>query len=286
MSTLRRARARLRMSLRRRPDAAEASREAGRRTARGAQWLWNWLRRIGRRLAPYITAVLSLPIVLAAQVVALASRLAAAFARRVDALSAIVRPELAVAGVAAACCVALGASQFVAYTGVAVDAPGYNGGIGRVAPAPITGAKDIGTAHAYLMLPLAAVALVLTGVTLRGRWRMGRLVALCGLIAVLVSLLVDMPQGIDAGRAGVAYQGSEARLLEGFWAQLAAGSALLICGALLGSFVRRAQEGRSSARPRPRERARRNRRLSNPLRGARNVGNSRGTAGRSRWRTS
>ncbi len=282
MSVLRRARARLRIGMRRRPGVSEAGREAGRRTGYALRRGGGAVRSLAGGAAPYITAVLSLPIVLAAQLIAVGSRLVAWCLARVDSVSAAVRPEPAVAAVAAGCCLALAASQFVAYSGIAVDAPAYGGQIGRVAPAPIAGAEDTGTAHAYLMIPVAAVALFLTAATLRGRWRLGRLVALCGLIAVLVSLLVDLPQGIDAGDTGLAYGGSEARLLEGFWAQLAAGAVLLFCGVLLGQLVKRSHGGHEPVRraqTREERRAeRQRRRVEHPVSGRRLPGR--------RWRAS
>jgi hypothetical protein len=157
--------------------------------------------------------------------------------------SAVVTPVRAVAFACAAAAVALGVAQFTDYSGVAVGAPGYEGEVGTVARAPQTALETAGSAHFYLLLPLAAAALVLTRLTARGRWRLGRAIAAVGLAGIVVTLAVDLPQGLDAGRAGDAYLGTDARLIEGFWAQLAASVALVGLGPLLGAYVRRAAGG-------------------------------------------
>lgn len=223
--------------------AAGALRRGGARTQRTGT-------RVGKRIGPIFTVVLSLPLIAAAAAIALASRIGAWIARQLDALSEIVRPEYAVAAVAAASCALLGLSQFVHFTALEVDSPGYSGEIGRVAPAPLAAPEDAGSAHAYILIPVAIVALLLIAATLAGRWRLGRLVALCGVIGIVVTLAIDLPKGLDAGRAGLAYASSTARLGEGFYAQLAASASLALSGALLGVFVHRAH-------PAPRAGARR-----------------------------
>ena len=154
------------------------------------------------------------------------------------ALEAAVTPARALAFVTLAAAGFLAASQFVDFHGVAVSAPQYAGEVGTIADAPLTDLETTGSAHLYLGIPLALGALVLTVLTLRGRWRLGRAVGLIGLAGIALTLIVDLPQGLDAGRAGIAYEGSEARLIEGFWAQLSACAALLVCGPLLGRYVR------------------------------------------------
>jgi len=155
-------------------------------------------------------------------------------------LSIHVRPAGTVAFVAAAAGVALGVSQFFDYSGVEVSSSLYAGEVGTKAPVPLTDLRRAGDAHLWLLLPAALAALVLTFQTVRGRWRLGRLVGLLGLVGVLVSLAVDLPQGLDAGRAGVSFSDTRAQLIEGFWAQLSASLVLLFSGPLLGAYVRRA----------------------------------------------
>ena len=81
--------------------------------------------------------------------------------------------------------------------------------------------------------------------------------ALAGLAGLAVTLLIDMPSGLDAGRAGVRFSGAHAVLREGFYAQLAACAGLVICGAALSLDLRAARSGvrkrarRSSRRRRP-----------------------------------
>jgi hypothetical protein len=160
----------------------------------------------------------------------------------------VVTPVRAIAAVAAGAAVALGASQFADYRGVAVGAPQYSGEVGATAPAPLTELETAGSAHLYVLLGLAGVALYLIWATARGHWRLGRAIGLVGLAGIAVSLLIDAPQGLDAGRAGVAYYGTDAQLIEGFWAQLSASAALVLCGPLLGRYVRMAagDQGRES----------------------------------------
>ncbi len=163
--------------------------------------------------------------------------------------------------------VALAASQFVDYRGVAVGAPAYEGEIGAVAPAPFTDLKPAGSAHAYALVPLAAIAVLLAVATARGRWRLGRAVGLIGLAAVALGLLIDMPAGLDAGDSGVSYLGTEARLIEGFWAQMAAAATLLLAGPLLGLYAKRAAAAdRGSVRRAARDRRRKRKPAAKPRR--------------------
>jgi hypothetical protein len=149
-------------------------------------------------------------------------------------------------------------SQFVAYRGVEVGQPQYSQ-VDTVAPPPQTDRIDAGEAHAYVLVPLAAIAVVLAVIALiSGRWRLGRLVSLAGLIGIAVSLAIDLPKGLDAGTAGTAFAGAKATLTEGFYAQLAASAVLVLCGWLLaanlrlraGAPAKRRRLRRSKPRPR------------------------------------
>jgi len=173
------------------------------------------------------------------------------------ALARLATPVRVLAVVTAAAAVLLGVSQFVDYRGVEVGGPGYRGEVGTVAEVPLTDRKPTGEAHLYVLAALAALALALTAATAGGRWRLGRAIGLIGLAGIAVSVLVDAPRGLDAGLAGEAYFGTEAVLLEGFWAQVSASAALMLCGPLLGLYVRQ----RAGER---RYRARRARRSSSP----------------------
>jgi hypothetical protein len=156
----------------------------------------------------------------------------------VEATRRHVNPRSTVAFVGICAAVGLGVSQFFDYHGVAVDAPAYAGQIGSIAPVPITGRETAGSAHLWILLPLAAVAAVLTVAAYRGRPRLAGAVAICGLVGLAVALAIDLPQGLDVGRPGLAFTGTEAVLLQGFWAEVACSAVLILCGGLLAHYSR------------------------------------------------
>jgi hypothetical protein len=149
-----------------------------------------------------------------------------------------VTPRSTVAFVGVAAALALGVAQFFDYHGVAVDAPDYAGEIGKVAPAPIVDRETAGSAHLWLLLPVAAVAAILLIAAYRGRPRLAAGVALCGLVGLAVAVAIDLPQGLEVGRPGLAFTGTQARLLEGFWAEVASSAVLIFCGGLLAHYSR------------------------------------------------
>jgi hypothetical protein len=201
-------------------------------------------------VAPYITRTLLFVIKLVAALIALLAELGTVTVRWLIASGTAlasgtwelarrhVTPLGTVAFVGIAAAVGLGVSQFFDYHGVAVDAPNYAGEVGVVAPAPVTGTATAGSAHLWILLPLAAAAAVLVVATYLGRTRLAGAVALCGLLGVAVTLAIDLPQGLDAGRPGLAFSGSEAELLQGFWAELACSAILMLCGGLLALYSR------------------------------------------------
>jgi hypothetical protein len=158
----------------------------------------------------------------------------------------IVTPPRAVAVVVLAAATTLGVSQFVDYRGVGIGASLYEG-VEAVAPPPQTDREPAGSAHSYVLLPVAALAVLAVGFALRGRWRLGRAISLLGLAGVAVSLLVDVPQGLDEGIAARDFEGTEASLLEGFWVQLASSGVLVVAGLLLGRYVRLQQPAERTA---------------------------------------
>jgi hypothetical protein len=223
------------------------------------------------RIAPYVSGALMLLVRVPAALIAilldvtedaagwLRARIGPVVAGVGAWLMAVVTPLRTMTVVASAAAIALAASQFTDYAGVAVGASEYSGDIRAIAPPPRTGLETAGSAHLYLGVPLAAAALVLIWATARGRWRLGRAVALVGVAGIALSLIVDLPQGLDAGSAATNYFGTEAQLIEGFWSQLAASAALVLCGPLLGMYARRAPLGdqpqaRAADRSRRRER--------------------------------
>lgn len=167
-----------------------------------------------------------------------------AIRRVIDAVSRQVTPVRVLALVVAGAAILLALSQFAVYRSISIGNDAYAEGIQTVAPAPIAETADTGSAHSYLMVPLAAVALVLLGAALTGRWQLCRLIALAGLIAIAVGLIHDRPTGLDPGQEAVAYVGVEATLLGGFYAQLFSGLLLTLSSLLLGRELRLAGASR------------------------------------------
>jgi hypothetical protein len=149
----------------------------------------------------------------------------------------VVTPSRAVAAVVLAAAVLLGVSQFVDYRGVGIGVPLYEG-IEAVAPPPQTDRQLAGSAHSYILLPVAVLALGAMAFALRGRWQLGRAISLLGVVGIAVSLLIDIPAGLDEGDAALGFEGAEAMLVEGFWVQLASSAVLVVTGLLLGRYVR------------------------------------------------
>jgi hypothetical protein len=168
----------------------------------------------------------------------------------VEATRRHVNPRSTVAFVGVCAAVGLGVSQFFDYHGVAVDAPDYAGEIGAIAGVPIVDRQTAGSAHLWVLLPVAGLAAVLMIAAYRGRPRLAGAVAVCGLVGLAVAIAVDLPQGLEVGRPGLAFTGTEAKLLEGFWAEVACSAVLILCGGLLAHYSRgvsreRRRRGRS-----------------------------------------
>ncbi len=148
-------------------------------------------------------------------------------------VSALLPPERAIclAIVAAAACLAT--SQFVDYRAVEIGQPGY-AGLPAAEP-PTVGAEPAGAAHAYLLLPVAALAALLALLVMRnGRRRgLGRVVFALGALGVAVVLLVDMPAGLDEGAQASLFSGATAVLTDGFYGELASAAGLMLGGLLL-----------------------------------------------------
>lgn len=198
----------------------------------GAAVLWAW-RRIGR-------PALALALAACATVYRLALR--------------HVTPARAVAVVALVAIGVLVASQWVDYRGVRIGNDAYSGDVGFVAPAPEVARQHTGEAHSWVMVPIAALALVVLAFALAGRRRLARLLIPLGVAVIAIAVLVDAPTGLDEGRAAIAYQGASAHLLEGFWLQIAAATGMIACGLLLPGFLR--PEGAAARARRPRGRSR------------------------------
>lgn len=221
-----------------------------------------WLKRASegalRRLRPVAAGAFRLAASLERGLRGGSATLAAYLGAGATRLSRILTPERAVFGVTVAAAGCLLMSQFVDYRGVEVGEPGY-AEVASIAPPPQRAQQTPNEAHAYLLIPVALAAIGLAAVALvRRRWRLGRLVSLSGLAAVAVTLAIDMPSGLDEGRAELLFAGAHATLNDGFYAELAASGALVLCGLLLAANLRPARRVEHGSRP---ERHRRRPRL-------------------------
>jgi hypothetical protein len=184
----------------------------------------------------------------------------AALARWTTGLSTVLTPRrgIAVAIVAAGACLVV--SQFLEYRAVQIGQPGY-AGLGGIARPPTVDSRTAGDAHAYLLVPVGALAIVLGLLGIgRERRRLGLGVAGLGLLAIAAILLVDLPSGLDTGAQTSRFAGATAVLEEGFYAELAAASGLVLAGLLYYARpcrIRTNSSGRaaSARRRRPRRRA-------------------------------
>jgi hypothetical protein len=160
-----------------------------------------------------------------------------------------VTPVRAVAAVCLVALASLAASQWLDYRGISVGTDAYSGGVGAVAPAPEVARQPAGDAHSWVMLPLALAGLAVLARALTGRPQAARLLIAVGIAAIAIAVAVDAPQGLDEGEAAITYQGAEARLLEGFWLQIAAGAVLIATGLLLPRFLLPASAASRAAAP-------------------------------------
>jgi hypothetical protein len=184
----------------------------------------------------------------------------AAAVRTATRASAIVTPERAIAAaivLAAACLIA---SQFVDYRAVEIGQPGYEN-LPDVAAVPTVDARTAGSAHTYLLIPLALLAAGLAVQAVRAKRRqLGLAVAGLGLVCLAVILLVDLPAGLDVGAQSSRFAGAKAVLDDGFYAELAAATGLVLGGLLYYARpcrIRINLSGRAASgrRRRPRRRA-------------------------------
>jgi hypothetical protein len=155
-----------------------------------------------------------------------------ALARGATAAAAVVTPGRAAAAALIAAAACLVASQFIDYRAVEIGQPGY-AGLPQVAKAPTVDVRTAGAAHAYLLVPVGVAALALGALALvQERRRIGLLVACLGLLAAAITLLVDLPSGLDVGSQSSRFAGASALLEDGFFAELAAAGGMVLAGLL------------------------------------------------------
>ncbi len=170
----------------------------------------------------------------------------------------IITPARAALVVAAAASIGLVASQFADYSSISISTDSY-AGVEAVAAAPQVESSSAGSAHLWIGIPLGVLALAVVAASVR-RWQAARLLPSIGIAVVAVSLLVDRPKGLDEGTAAIAYEGVQASLLGGFWAQLVCGVVLIVSAPLITRHMRAYRSGER----RPVDGARRSLRLRPP----------------------
>lgn len=149
----------------------------------------------------------------------------------------VATPARGLAFVAFAAAITLAGSQFSDYRAIEVGAPSYIE-VESVAPAPDLERRSPRSAHGLTVLAIAIAAFCVTAWSVRGRWRLARLLIVLGVAVIAISLLVDRPEGLREGLAATTYEGATATLLGGFWVQLASGVTLVVSGPLLAVHLR------------------------------------------------
>jgi hypothetical protein len=209
-----------RLLLRSWPRIARLAASARARAVAGGRWA-------GRRLRPFGVLLLRGLSVVERRLLQ-ARDLAIRAATRA---SATLTPDRVICGVIIVSAACLAASQFIDYRSVEIGQPGYSG-LPAATP-PTVGAETAGQAHAYLLLPVAALAAALAAVALRtGRRSLARGVFVLGLISLAVVLLIDRPAGLDEGAQAARFSGASAVLEDGFFGELAS-----IGGMMLGALL-------------------------------------------------
>ena len=168
------------------------------------------------------------------------------------------RAVLVVAVVAAGCLIV---SQFQDYSGVEVGQPGYVE-VQRTVSAEQVNQQTPRDAHGPWLLILAGLAIAAAvAATATRRRALGFVVSAVGVAGLLISLLGDRPEGLDESQTAVAYSGTHAVLLDGFYAQVAACGVLIAAGLLVALYAgaparSRAKSPRRAQPRKPRTRSR------------------------------
>jgi hypothetical protein len=163
---------------------------------------------------------------------------AARLRRLAEAAERAVSPERTIALVTIVAAALLAVSQFVDYRGVQAGFEAYRS-VSDVVSAPIIeGTRaTAGSAHLYLLLAAAVVAIWALAGALAGRLDRARLIWAAGVAGVAVSLVIDLPKGLNEGNASIDHADAHATLLAGFYVQLATSALLVLCGSLLIRYL-------------------------------------------------
>jgi hypothetical protein len=174
-------------------------------------------------------------------------------------LDRVATPRRAFFLVAGAGATALIVSQFLDFRATEVGQAAYDP-IQEITRAPRIDVQTPIDSHSIMLVLAGAVALAaLAGAVLSGRRAFGVLIVLTGIATVAVTLLIDLPNGLDVAVAEISYSGVAAVLLPGFWLQLSAGFVLAASGLGLLALMGR----RSTSRERNQERDSRPKRTGN-----------------------
>jgi hypothetical protein len=197
------------------------------RLRQGRAKAMRWTKAMGKRLRP--VAVLLLRAFSGAE--RALRRIGAAIARAATAASRVLTPKRAICLVVLACAAGLVASQFISYRSVEIGQAAY-AGLPAASP-PTVGAETPTDSHSFVLIPIALLAAGAAAAGLRSERRgLGRIIVVLGLLVIAVTLLIDLPAGLDAGAQSARFSGATAVLEDGFYAQLAAGAGLVLGGLL------------------------------------------------------
>lgn len=146
------------------------------------------------------------------------------------ALDRVLTPRRALIAVAGGAVLALVASQFTDFRATEIGQSGY-GQILEITRAPRTDVLTPTDAHSILLLLVAGVGVAaVVGIALTGKRIFAAAIVAAGAVTIAVSLLVDLPKGLDVAEAEISYSDVAAVLLSGFWLQLGAGLVLAFGG--------------------------------------------------------
>jgi hypothetical protein len=176
---------------------------------------------------------------------------------RTQRLAPALHPAAAVAVAIIAAAALLAVSQFDDYRGEAIGAYQQPGAAEVGVDPPLTDRRTPIDAHSFALLAVAVASLVTLIVAGLGRrWRLGRAIAMLGLVGVGVVLAVDLREGLQSARDVVPYTDTTETLLGPFWVELSASATLALCGILLSGYMRPGAEARERRRTERRGRSR------------------------------
>ncbi len=218
---------------------------------RTAGFLWglvlSGLERLGPALRLLVSGLVALLTAAGGGLSKIGRAIAAGLARIGTALLAldrVITPRRALIAVAGGAVLALIASQFTDFRATEIGQAGYDP-ILDITRAPRTDVITPVGAHSILLLLAAGGALAaLAGLALTGRRVFAAAIAGAGAITIAVTLLIDLPRGLDTAEAEISYSEVAAVLLSGFWIQLGAGLVLAFGG--LGLLMLSGQRRRNA----------------------------------------